>query len=63
MRFQTVSILTAASLASALTPQGFTPGSQNQLFVQYGNQAALNGQVIPRDCKFLSVSLPHRRIN
>ncbi|PKS10857.1 hypothetical protein jhhlp_002614 [Lomentospora prolificans] len=49
MRFQTVSILTAASLASALTPQGFVPGSQSQLFVQYGNQAALNGAVALRD--------------
>ncbi|CAI4210361.1 unnamed protein product [Parascedosporium putredinis] len=49
MRFQIISVLTAASLVAALTPQGFQPGSQNQLFVQYGNQAALNGAVVLRD--------------
>jgi len=46
MRFQPLSLLAAAGLTSALTPAGFQPQTQNQLFVQYGNQAALNGQVI-----------------
>jgi phosphatidylethanolamine-binding protein (PEBP) family uncharacterized protein len=52
MRYQSFALLAAAGLTSALTPAGFQPQSQTQLFVQYGNQAALNGQVISQQGSF-----------
>ncbi|SPN97219.1 uncharacterized protein DNG_00733 [Cephalotrichum gorgonifer] len=49
MRFQAVSVVAAASLASAITPAGFQPASQNTLVVQYGNQVVTSGQVLARN--------------
>ncbi|KXJ92687.1 phosphatidylethanolamine-binding protein [Microdochium bolleyi] len=44
MAFTALTILsTAASVALALTPQGFVPASQNSLVVSFGNEMALDG--------------------
>jgi hypothetical protein len=51
MRYQSLTVLAAATAVQALTPPGFLPASQTQLFVQYGNQAALNGINLPQQCK------------
>lgn len=45
MLYNLLAALAAASLASAATPAGFTPGSNTQLLVTYNGQTALNGAV------------------
>ena len=49
MRSQVASVLAAASLAAGLTPEGFEPASETELFVQYGNQAVTSGAVLPQN--------------
>lgn len=49
MRSYIYSIIAAASLAAAITPQGFEPASETELFVQYGNQAVTPGAVLPQN--------------
>lgn len=51
MRSQIASMIAAASLATAVTPEGFEPASETELFVQYGNQAVSSGDVLPQNCK------------
>ncbi|KAK1760747.1 PEBP-like protein [Echria macrotheca] len=41
-------LLAAATLVSARTPSGFTPGSTTDLIVIYNGVVAMNGAVIPR---------------
>lgn len=49
MRSQVGTVLAAASLAAGLTPQGFEPASETELFVQYGDQAVTSGAVLPQN--------------
>lgn len=49
MRSYIVSIIAAASLAAAITPEGFEPASETELFVQYGNQAVTPGAILPQN--------------
>ena len=50
MYSQGLFVLAAAALANAATPRGFEPGSQTDLFVTYGNLAAVNGENVERNC-------------
>ncbi|PSR90808.1 phosphatidylethanolamine-binding protein [Coniella lustricola] len=45
MLYTSLVTLAAASIASALTPTGFQPGSSSQLVVAYNGEPALNGAV------------------
>lgn len=49
MRSRIVTIIAAASVASAVTPEGFEPASDTELFVQYGNQVVTPGAVLPQN--------------
>lgn len=42
----------AAALVAGITPSGFTPASNADLMVVYGEVAATNGVVVDRACKF-----------
>lgn len=45
-------LTSGAALVAGITPAGFTPASNTDLMVVYGQIAATNGAVVDRACEF-----------
>ena len=53
MALKSLSLLSAlASVALALTPQGFVPASQNSLVVAFGSQIGLDGAELSKEGQY-----------